>query len=384
MNLFQASRQWAMRPDDERFSTLKAMRNVCYDYHTVAKTSAAMLKSFQVAEAPGNDLVLVGKTGAQASFTHWAYGQFCQRVGAPADFMRKLPAHLAQDTLNYQLSQQSDRKMQLMFHQNGGLILRAFTGSVYSRIWNYQICDYLTELESIGWRIPPARPVRTGQRGTRQATETDVLRAGEFGLSVKVGDLIAPAGLYASDHDMFAFMVDNEHRISDGTDSGLGRGFFVENSEVGDGAFVITTFLYRHVCGNHIVWDASGVKEIRIRHTGEADGKARHQLTAAVREYADSSASDIEAQIKTARTYQIAATQEETIEAIFRRGLGVGRQAISDAYESAVSNETENKAAPNTVWGMVNGLTDVSQRKPHGDERVKIDRAASKIMEIAF
>ena len=45
--------------------------------------------------------------------------------------------------------------------------------------------------------------------------------------------MIAPAGIYASDHDMFAFLVNEEYRIDDGSDGGLARGFFVQNSEVG-------------------------------------------------------------------------------------------------------------------------------------------------------
>jgi len=45
--------------------------------------------------------------------------------------------------------------------------------------------------------------------------------------------MISPAGIYASDHDMFSFLVNEEYRIDDGSDGGLARGFFVQNSEVG-------------------------------------------------------------------------------------------------------------------------------------------------------
>ena len=39
--------------------------------------------------------------------------------------------------------------------------------------------------------------------------------------TMKLGDLIAPAGIYASDHDMFAFMVNEDARIDDGSDEGI-------------------------------------------------------------------------------------------------------------------------------------------------------------------
>jgi Domain of unknown function (DUF932) len=384
MNLTKASTQWAKRPDDERFETLQQMREFCGDRCDKSREARVPLRSLRVATLDDGNLALVGMTDNPARFTHWSFGQFCQRVNAPAEFLRQLPPDLAQQALNHQLAKQQDREMRLLLYADGEMIVRAFNGAVYSRIWDYQIAEYLIELEAHGWKAPPARPIRQGQKGTRRATEEDMLRAGEFGLSVNVGDLIAPAGIYVSDHDCFAFMVDNERRISDGSDEGLGRGFFAENSEVGDGSFVITTFFYRNVCGNHIVWGAEGVEEVRIRHTGEAEAKAQQELAITVEKYAEGSVSDIEAQINRARTYEIAATEEEVVSTLFKLSLGIGKKVIKEAYDAAVRNESENKATPNTVWGIVNGLTEISQRRPHGDERTKVDRAAGKVMQIAF
>jgi hypothetical protein len=36
MNLYEASRQWAERPPDERFSSLPDMLNTCREYYTRA------------------------------------------------------------------------------------------------------------------------------------------------------------------------------------------------------------------------------------------------------------------------------------------------------------------------------------------------------------
>ena len=49
-----------------------------------------------------------------------------------------------------------------------------------------------------------------------------------------------PSGLYASDHDMFAFLVAPDRVISDGGGGSLMRGIFVRNSEVGDAALSVT------------------------------------------------------------------------------------------------------------------------------------------------
>ena len=45
----------------------------------------------------------------------------------------------------------------------------------------------------------------------------------------------------------------------------LFRGFYTWNSEVGSAVFGLTTFLYRYVCDNRIIWGATDVKELRIR-----------------------------------------------------------------------------------------------------------------------
>jgi hypothetical protein len=71
------------------------------------------------------------------------------------------------------------------------------------------------------------------------------------------------------------FMVDDDRRIFETLPGGgLSRGFFISNSEVGDASFSLTTFLYQYVCGNHMVWGAQGVKNIRIPHIGDADERA--------------------------------------------------------------------------------------------------------------
>ena len=80
--------------------------------------------------------------------------------------------------------------------------------------------------------------------------------------------MIAPAGLYASDHDCFAFMVNESVTVDDGSDGGLCRGFFVSNSEVGAASLKFTS-LYRSVCGNHIVWGAKQAQERHCPHRQE-------------------------------------------------------------------------------------------------------------------
>ena len=383
MELFRASKQWSTRPADERFGSLKEMYDACKGYADVSRTSTVPYANLRVETADG-EVQLTGKTGTLAKLTHWAFGQLSRVVGAPADYLRRLPATLAVQNLNHGLKERADGEAQasLLFHQNGGLLLRAITSPEYARIWNHDIVGRLVDLQGAGWRVPPARPALKDQPGTRPATEADVLEVGESGLSVKVGDLIAPAGLYASDHDMFAFLINEKNRVNDGSDQGLSRGFFAWNSEVGGGVFGVMSFLYRTICGNHIVWGASKVNEIRIRHIGEANDKAWMNLAVEVRRYADSSVSDLEAKISKARRYEIAATKEDVLDTLFKARIGT-QKLLAEAYDVA-EKHIDTDGAPTTAWGFVQGMTRLSQQSSFADKRNEIDRSAAKVLEIVF
>src|SRR4030095_12104206 len=64
----------------------------------------------------------------------------------------------------------------------------------------------------------------------------------------------AGAGLYASDRDVFMFMIDGGSLLDAGPRAKLNRGFIVKNSEVGAGKMDLWTFIFNTVCGNNIIW----------------------------------------------------------------------------------------------------------------------------------
>ena len=387
MELFKASKQWAERPADQRFWDLEEMAKVTSQYADSAVEATVKFGEVRV-EALDGEVKVVGRKGIPARLTHWSFSQLCQRADAPPSYLRELPATLAAQNLNHGLAKGGGvEETKLLFHKNGDFVLRAANGPGYSRIWNADIIDKLITTLPSGWRVPPARPAGVANERTRVATSADVLRLQKSGLSIKVGDPIAPAGLYASDHDMFAFLVNEDRTIDDGTGHGLGRGFFVWNSEVGAASFGIMTFLYDAICGNHIVWGAKGVQELRIRHMGEANQKAFGGIRAELIKYADESASDVEAKIKTARRYEFGTTKEEAVDAAFKAivrtgGAWISKKKLENAFD--VAEERGRYGAPGTAWALVNGLTELSQETEHADQRVAIDRAAGKIMEVAF
>jgi len=383
MELFKASNQWANRPDDERFASLQELHDAVSTYRGTAREATVPFNTLRV-EAQDGDVKLVGKSNTPARLTNWAFGQLATSVGAPANYMRSLPATLAVQNLNHGLAKTEDRTdRSILFHANGDLLTRAFSSEKYTRIWNSDVTERLLKLPS-DWTVPPARPARQGQKGTRIATVADVLTGAKSGLSINVGDEIAPAGLYASDHDMFVFMVNDDKRISEpGNPDGLARGFFVSNSEVGAASFVITKFLYRTVCGNHIVWGAKQVSEIRIKHIGDADARASMEISGELVKYADESASEDEARILRASQFRLGMTKDEVLDRLFSiKNLNISKQKLNAAYDATVVNDPN--VDPNSAWGVAQGLTRISQDAKFADERVALDRAAGKVLSIAF
>lgn len=361
MELFRAHYQWANRPEDERFASVADMRAQCFEYAEHAAVASTKWNQLRV-EAIGDDLRLIGKSNVPAIVSHWAMGQLAERAGAPARYIRTLSSTLAAQNINYGLSNRSDGSdAQLLFHRNNGdLLLRAATGKVYERVWNWEVCDHLLALEDAGWK--PAMP------DPRYVIVDDPTSN--------------TPDLYASDHDMFAFLIASDRVIDDGSEGGLSRGLIVDNSEVGGGSLGLMSFLYRYMCGNHIVWGASEVVDVRIPHVGSIRDKlAETQLI--VQRYMDASASDDEAMIQEARTFQIAKSRDEVINALFAqlRSKGLSRKALEAGYDSV---DPDVDGDPNTKWGIINGLTRASQANPYADQRHQLDRAAGHVMQIEF
>jgi len=390
MHIMKASNQWSNRPSDERFWTVQDLHTATLAHRMAAATAKVdSLHDLQV-RAFNGEIQLHGKqTNSTADLTHWAFGQLCARADTPAGYLRTLPTELAVLNLNHGL-QHAQGDARLLLYRNGGYYVRAVTSQKYTRIWNSDIVSRLLGFENDGWKVAPAYPVG-GMFSTRNGVLSEEDKANNYriataqdaalSLTIKEGDVIGPAGLYASFEDMFAFMLHPERVIVDGSEGGLMRGFMVWNSEVGKSTFGVSTFYFRGVCGNHIIWDASNVKEINLRHVGNADERAFQGLSVELKRYADESATDIEDKIRYARTVVIKGkTKEEVIDWIFSQRLLTRKDAVK-AYD-AVNEDVDGPAY--TVWGYAQGITRMSQSEPNADTRAAYDRVAGKLLEIVF
>lgn len=359
MELFQAHNQWANRPADQQFESVQSLYDATHHYYTQAHEKNDVPYSTLRAEAVNGEVMLIGRGNQPALLTNWSFGQLSARADAPASYLRTLPATLAVQNINHGLKhkQEDGEKANLLFHHNGQFVCRSLTSDKYERIWNYEVAARMLQLVEQGWQ--PARPTAGG----------------------------GPAALYASDHDMFGFLmmpnitIQQPVRSSRGDQMPLYKGLIYGNSEVGGGSLWAMSFFYNYMCGNHIIWGASGVVEFRAKHVGTI--RERTQAWAAkLRVFANESVSSDEFKIKRAAQTVIAATKDELLDTLFgKRSLGLSRKAIEASYNAAIP---EQDGDPLTVWGFVQGATRYSQTIPYQDQRIAIDRAAAKVLDMAF
>jgi hypothetical protein len=367
---------------DDLLSHLSAERHAARESRREIKNIRIEAVPVAGFDSPDLRLLVDNELPEGLSFTHWSFGQLSAVSEAPASYLRRLPADITSTNLNHGL-RRDGLPDTLQFLANGETRqLRSITRD-YTRFWNDDLVSALGPALDRGWRVPPARPATDDPRA-RAATDDDILtNQADFGLSVKVGDMIAPAGVYCGDRDLFVFLVQPDRIIDDGN-QGLMRGVFLWNSEVGAGSFKVRSFLLENVCGNHIVWGASDIQETRFRHRGNRILTASREMTAQLRDYADASAIVEEDMIRKSRAFVLGKDRDETVERVQGiKSIGVTRAEIEEAYQSAVHWESVAKSPPTTAWGFVHGLTRLSQREQYGDQRNRMDRAGGKLLALA-
>ncbi len=362
--LTAASREWASRPDDQRYlsmAELKAAVSQRRSESWTATPSIADLRIVSNGNEPGDISVdIYDPSAGQRRLiepTHFGFGQLAQYASCPAAYLRRLPAELAAINLQWGLEHDRMRDDGLILAQsNGEHHLRAITSTSYGRIWDSQVVDAVERVNTDGrWKIPAAS---YATQNPKRATT-----------------------LYASDRDVFIFLVDDSHPIEiPGEDQPMYRGFYTWNSEVGACTFGIATFLYRYVCDNRMIWGATNVRELKIRHTGGAPERFSYEGAKYLNQYGNEGTAEIVGQIVRAKSLEIDAEPIENSKdkgvAAWLQKRGFSKSEATGAVNSARAEEGKAR----TLWDIVNGITSYARTIPHTDARVDIETKAGRLM----
>ena len=369
--LTKAHSQWASRPDDQRFTSLDELLAHTRHQREISRASvipSRRLEAVAIDDSDHKGLAILANDEPTLP-SHWSFGQLCQQVGAPAGYLRNLPAELAAANLNYGVFKRPVEDTGILVRENGGRELAAVTGPRYGRIWNADVVHALRERFGDGL---------TG----------DFTVPGEFGNAVEVDK--SNTTLDASDRDMFVFLADEQNRIEvpgrrsmrGGSSGSLARGFFVWNSEVGGATLGIASFLFDYVCSNRMVWGAEGYEEIKIMHFASAPERWIEEVMPAIQSYADKSTVGITAAIAHAKQARI---EGDNLDAFLKRQKLTQGKTLTRAQVEGIkaAHFAEEDRPIENVWDATVGMTAYAKGIKHQDERIGFERAAGKLLAAA-
>jgi hypothetical protein len=189
-----------------------------------------------------------------------------------------------------------------------------------------------------------------------------------------------PSGLYASDRDIFIFMIDGGSLLEAGPRAKLNRGFFLKNSEVGKSVLALTMFCFNTCCGNHFIYGANGIVELRIKHTSGGPGRFINEAMPQLLKYVNESDTGIITSVKKAQDYLLPVTKrEDIIDWLQKPELAkLTKSEAVGAYETAMDEEKECR----TLWNAIQGITAYARDFAFVDARNQLESKASRLMRL--
>jgi hypothetical protein len=361
MNILTASHQWATRPADQRFQTLADLRASVHGRRL--RSRSVDLDMSQVTAHADDGALVINSAITPCEPSHWALTQFAGMLGAPAVYLRTLPAPLLVDCLNHGLQKRTPSDVKFMTvtrddqDDNAQVnTLQAVTSPTYGRIWDADCVDAVQRIVE-----------RTNGKFYNPKA-----------YSPSTGDEV-PSGLYASDRDVFMFMIDGGSRLDIGPRAQLNRGFIVWNSEVGARTFGLMTFLFNEVCGNHIIWGAQQVNSLVIRHTKNGPYRFDAEAAPALLAYVQSSAAAEESTIRNAQRLLVPVGMDDLATYLDKSPAKFTRAEVREAIASA--EREEGKCS--TLWDVVQGFTAYARGFDFVDARVDLEKRAGALLKMA-
>ena len=369
----RVSSEWFSRPDDERYlslSELHASVKGRAERSRMRTVESAMIRVEAHRDDPENLALILPGAEAPVAPTHWSFSQLASLVSAPAAYLRQLPAPLAGINLQYGLTSHRTEQIKTLEAEDGRTELRAVTGPDYGRIYDHELVAAVQTIAGNGigdtrWKVPGTLDWSSGVYNPMVDITKDTTT------------------LYASDRDIFLFLVDDLNpieagKLPDGSPDLYFRGFYCWNSEVGAKTLGIASFYLRAVCQNRNLWGVEDFQEISIRHSKYAANRFAHEAAPALIRFADSSPRPFVEGIRAARERIVAHSNDDRID--FLRKRGFSKAETGRIVESVLAEEGH---PPESVFDFVQGITAVARSKPQQDARLDMEGKAKKLLERA-
>lgn len=368
------SAQWASRPADQRFLDLASLEMQVgiwrKESHMEVIEPALIRPVYQ-----GNDVAdlrfSVGDT--EMIPTAWGFEQISRIAGCPATFLSSLPAPLAAMNLRYRLQVVEQKAVGAYVRHDGATgenTIRALTSPRYGRIYDQEVVQAVRKVAGNGtgdtrWKVP-GQIDWNGKHGISYNPQVDITKQNTT--------------LYASDRDVFIFLVDDLNpievgKLPNGEPDLMFRGFYVWNSEVGARTFGIATMFLRGVCQNRNLWGVEGFNEVTFKHGSNAPTRFEDAIPL-LHSFAEGATTKVIEGVKAAKEAKVEKGQDEQIEWLGR--LGFSQKESKSILDTILAEEQH---AAESVWDMAQGITAFARGIEHADERVSVERIAGRLLD---
>lgn len=352
----EVSKQWIARPADQKFLSLdelhasvKARSDATFERRVDTRKLEIFAPDPKTVEDT-HKMFLGLPDGEAVAPTHWSFGQIAGLAKAPAGYLRTLPSPIAADALAYGLRYNREGESVKLYGRDG-LDLRAATGPEYGRIFDHEVVGAVRQIAGNGtgdtrWKVPGTLDWSTGLYDPETPVTKDTTT------------------LFASDRDVFVFLVDDRNPISVGTlPNGepdlMFRGFYVSNSEVGSAALKIAAFYLRAVCCNRILWGVEHFEEVSMRHSRYAPSRFLEEARPALSAFAEGSEARLIDGVRKAKAAKVAENDEDAIAFLAARKFSQKR--ITEIMETV---EREEGRPMRSAWDAAQGITAVARSIP--------------------
>ena len=278
-----------------------------------------------------NKLHIVGKNGDnEVGLTPYAFSQLCTKLGIPTQYMKKCIeagfTPLVMDNINNWLDNFGHKKLLIRKY---GDVVRGILSDKYS------ICDTPEILSAIE---------QSGILGSMDL-KSYVINPSRFHARF-VGDKMKVVG-----EDLFA-------------------GIQIDSSDVGRSKLDIKFLVYKQVCTNGLVLPKEAGTVYEQKHIGIESAKMVETLKESFNNFS-LQVNDATSLIDRARDVKIHDT--ESIFGMVKNGTKVGEDAVNDIF--TVASEHYDMS----VWGIVNAITEVSQKYTL-EHRIVMERYAGVLL----
>lgn len=336
IQLTQAHRELFRRSPDETFDSFESLVQHCRQQRE--RSADHWYRPLEILPH-GNDARLELKLPNSEAFrlNDWSFTQLCTMARVKKETLNRLSPKTAGQVFCETLPS-GDKPLQLLTTDK---TVRSIHGASYTRLWNTEL---LAVLQEFGTDFRPPQQADAG--GT---------------------------GLYAGEQDMFCFLIDPGGWAEIGGEA-FAPGLFCWNSEVGKRSVGMATFWFQAVCANHIVWDATEVREFSRKHTAnvhDALSQIRQTVKLLVAQRNRRKDGFVEVVRKAMQT-KLGDTADDALKTLQENGIQkkLAEQALEIAREKGAF----------TIFALVDALTRLSGQVMYAGDRMELDQKAASLL----